>query len=67
MQVEFDTFISNSSAAQVGTKRASTNCTSKTNAAKGVSNHYKEYMEFHQREVEAHMCLIYGNVSNGNN
>ena len=39
------------------------NRTSKTNAAKGVSNHYNEYKEFHQREVEAHICASFMEMS----
>ena len=35
------------------------NRTGKTNAAKGVANHYNEYKEFHQREVEAHICASF--------
>ena len=31
----------------------------KTNAAKGVNNHYNEYREFHAREVEAHVCASF--------
>lgn len=55
--------MSHSSAAEVGTTRASINRTSKTNAAKGVSNHYNEYKEFHQREVEAHICASFMEMS----
>ena len=60
-------FVDHSSAAEVGTTRASINRTGKTNAAKGVENHYNEYSEFHAREIEAHMCLFYGNDRNENN
>lgn len=45
-----------SSAAEIGTSLASMNRTLKTNAAKGVSNHYNEYKDFHRCEVEAHVC-----------
>ena len=31
--------------------------TSKTNAAKGVPNHYNENEKFHEREVEVHICF----------
>jgi len=55
--------LDHSSAAEVGTTRASVNRTSKTNAAKGVSNHYNEYKEFHQREVEAHICASFMEMS----
>ncbi|PFX31139.1 hypothetical protein AWC38_SpisGene4042 [Stylophora pistillata] len=33
--------------------------TGKTNAAKGVHNHYNEYKEFHSRELEAHICASF--------
>ena len=49
-------FVDHSSAAEVGTTRASTG---KTNAAKGVENHYNEYSEFHAREIEAHICASF--------
>ena len=52
-------FVNHSSAAEVGTSRASINRTGKTNAAKGVENHYNEYSEFHAREVEAQMCASF--------
>ena len=35
------------------------NRTGKTNAAKGVENHYNEYSEFHAREFEAHVCAAF--------
>ena len=62
-QVEFDTFMSHSSAAEVGTTRASIIRTSKMYAAKGVSNHYNEYEEFHQHEVEAHISASFMEMS----
>ena len=52
-------FVDHSSAAEVGTTRASINRTGKTNAAKGVENHYNEYSEFHAREIEAHICASF--------
>ena len=39
------------------------NRTFKTNAAKGVNNHYNEYKEFHAREVEAHVCASFMDMS----
>ena len=39
------------------------NRTFKTNAAKGVNNHYNEYKEFHAREVEAHVCASFMEMS----
>ena len=39
------------------------NRTFKTNAAKGVNNHYNEYKEFHAREGEAHVCASFMEMS----
>ena len=58
-QTEFKMFVNHSSAAEIGTTRASINRTGKTNAAKEVENHYNEYSEFHAREVEAHICASF--------
>lgn len=52
-------FVNHSSAAEIGTTRASINRTGKTNAAKGVENDYNEYSEFHARETEAHICVSF--------
>lgn len=52
-------FVNNKSAAEVGTSRASMNRCGKTNAAKGVQNHYNEYKDFHAREMEAHICAFF--------
>jgi hypothetical protein len=64
-------FVNDASAREVGTSRASMNRTMKTNAAKGVQNNYNEYKEFHQREVEAHICAAFmemnGMISMGGN
>lgn len=38
---------------------ASINRTGKTNASKGVENHYNEYSEFHARETEAYICASF--------
>ena len=46
-----------------GTSSASMNRTSKTNAAKGIRNHYNEYKKFHQWEVEAHICASFMEMS----
>ena len=58
-QSEFDLFVKDKSAAEIGTSRASMNCCGKTNAAKGVQNHYNEYNDFHAREMEAHICASF--------
>ena len=57
--MEYNIFVKDSSARELGTFRPSMNRTGKTNAAKGVANHYNEYKEFHQREVEAHICASF--------
>jgi len=57
-------FVDDGSAAEIGTSRASINRTGKTNAAKGVHNHYNEYKDFHAREVEAHICASFMHMCN---
>lgn len=57
--MESSIFVKDSSSAEVGTSRASMNRTGKTNASKGVHNHYNEYKEFQQQEVEAHICASF--------
>lgn len=54
-QMGYKMFVNHSSAGEVGTISASINRTGKTNAAKGIENHYNEYSEFHARETEAHI------------
>ena len=39
------------------------NRTGKTNASKGVENHYNEYKEFHLRKTEAHICASFMEMS----
>ena len=53
------TFLSEMSAKEIGTSRASMNRTGKTRAAQGVKKHYNEYKDFLQREVEAHICASF--------
>ena len=40
------------------------NRTGKTRAAQGPDKRFNEYKDFHQREIEAHMCFIHGNAQN---
>ncbi len=47
------------SSTEVGTTRASINRTHKTNAARGIDSGYNEYKEFHEREIEAHVCAAF--------
>ena len=35
------------------------NRTGKTTASKGIDKTYNEYKEFHEREVEAHICAAF--------
>lgn len=60
-------FVNHSSAAEVGTSRASINRTGTTNATKGVKNHFNEYSEFHKREIEAHLCASFLEMMGMNN
>ena len=54
-------FVNHSSAAEIGTTRASINRTGKTNAANGVENHMNivNFMPGRSREVEAHICASF--------
>lgn len=40
------------------------NRTGKTRAAQGVKKHYNEYKDFHQREIEAHICASFMEMLN---
>jgi hypothetical protein len=57
--LEFSTFVKNSYSAELGTSRASINRTGKITAEKRVHINYNEYKEFHEREVEAHICCSF--------
>lgn len=52
-------FVDHSSAGELDTSMASINRTGKSNAAKGVENHYNEYSEFHLRETEGHVVASF--------
>lgn len=60
-------FVNHSSAAEVGTSRASINRKGTTNATKGVKNHFNEYSEFHKREIAAHLCASFLEMMGMNN
>ena len=47
----------------LGTSRASMNRTGKTTASKGIDKTYNEHKEFHEREVEAHICAAFMEMS----
>ena len=63
LQTEFETFVKAKSAGEIGTSAASINRTGKTNARKGVHSHYNEYKEFHEREIEGHICAAFMEMS----
>lgn len=52
-------FVDHSSAGELDISMASINRTGKSNAAKGVENHYNEYSEFHLRETEGHVVASF--------
>lgn len=52
-----------SSAGELGRTRSSLNRTGKTTAAKVIEKKYNEYKEFHDREVEAHICAAFMEMS----
>lgn len=54
--MEYKIFLDYSSVGKLGTTIASINCTGKSNAAKGIENHYNKYRKFHLRETEAHVA-----------
>ena len=51
----------------MGTSRASINRAGKTNATKGVENHFNEYSEFHKRGIEAHHYASFMEMMGMNN
>ncbi|CAB4004389.1 hypothetical protein AC249_AIPGENE16794, partial [Paramuricea clavata] len=62
-KIEFDRFVKSSSAGELGTTRSSVNRTGKTTAAQGIDKKYNEYKEFNDREVEAHICAAFMEMS----
>ena len=61
--IEFDRFVRNSSAGELGTTRSNMNRTGKTTAAQGIEKKYDEYKEFNDRETEAHICAAFMEMS----
>jgi hypothetical protein len=55
--------VKNSSAGELGTTRSNLNRTGKTTAAQGIDKKYNEYKEFNDREVEAHICAVFMEMS----
>ena len=57
--MEFNMFCKSDSGNELGTTKASMNRTRKTNASAGPKKKYNEYKEFHQCELEAHICSAF--------
>lgn len=57
--MKYKMFVDHSSAGELDISMASINRTGKSNAAKGVENHYNEYSEFHLRETEGHVVASF--------
>lgn len=62
-KIEFERFVRHSSTGEIGTSRARMNRTGKTTASKRIDKTYNEYKEFHEREVEAHICAAFMEMS----
>ena len=56
-------FYKEESAGELGTTKASINRTRKTNASPGPHNKYNEYKDFHECEVEGHICAAFLEMS----
>lgn len=52
-------FVNEDSARETGTSRSSMNRIGKTRAAQGVKAYFNEYKDFHQCEVQAHICAAF--------
>lgn len=57
--MEYKIFVDYSSVGELGTTIARTSCTGKSNAAKGIENHFNKYREFHLKETEAHVVASF--------
>ena len=56
-------FYNSGSGPELGTTKASMNRTRKTNASGGPKTKYNEYTDFHQCEVEGHICVAFLEMS----
>ena len=56
-------FYKSDSGSEVGTTKASMNRTRKTNASAGPKRKYNEYKDFHQCELEGHICAAFLEMS----
>lgn len=61
--MEFEMFYKPCSGPELGTTKASMNRTRKTNASGGPKIKYNEYTDFHQCEVEGHICAGFMEMS----
>lgn len=61
--MEFEMFYKSDSGSELGTTKASMNRTRKTNASAGPKKKYNEYKEFHQCELEGHICAAFAEMS----
>lgn len=61
--MEFKMFHKSDSGSELGTTKASINRTRKTNASAGPKRKYNEYKEFHQCELEGHICAAFLEMS----
>ena len=56
-------FYKEESAGELGTTKASINRTRKTNASHGPRKKYNEYKDFHECELEGHICAAFLEMS----
>lgn len=61
--MEFEMFHKSDSGSELGTTKASMNQTRKTNASAGPKKKYNEYKDFHQCELEGHICAAFAEMS----
>ena len=62
-QLEFKMFHKSNSGSELGTTKASINRTRKTNASAGPKKKYNKYKDFHQCELEGHICAAFLEMS----
>ena len=61
--MEYEMFYKSDSGGELGTTKASMNRSRKTNASGGPKAKYNEYKDFHQCEVEGHICAAFLEMS----
>lgn len=62
-EMEHKIFYKEESAGELGTTKASINRTRKTNASHGPRKKYNEYKDFHECELEGHICAAFLEMS----